>query len=177
MSFSLNKSGKYAIGIFLPLIIFETFLTSCATYKGVSTADPYEIEKRIRDEYRRLEGKHYCLNETESGRIDCSGFVKLVYKHVFNIELPRTTKEQVREGRAVTRDKLLAGDLVFFKLPKNSHHVGIFLSGNEFVHTSKKKGITVSQLDSHYWGNYYWTGRRILIYHPFSHTFRAYSNE
>jgi cell wall-associated NlpC family hydrolase len=162
MSFSSNTSGKYPIIIFFTLAIFGIFSTSCATFKRVSTTDSYEIEKRIRDEYKCWKGTRYCLYGTDSDGIDCSGFVKAVYKNVFNIDLPRTTKEQAKEGRPVKQDKLLAGDLVFFKPPKYSNHVGIFLSGKEFVHASKKKGITISQLDTYYWGKYYWTGRRIL---------------
>jgi cell wall-associated NlpC family hydrolase len=88
--------------------------------------------------------------------------VREVYTNIFNIQLPRTTEEQVKEGTFINRDELLAGDLVFFKPPDFPRHVGIFLSGKEFVHASKSKGVIISQIDSSYWGKYYWTGRRIL---------------
>jgi cell wall-associated NlpC family hydrolase len=102
------------------------------------------------------------LGGTGRGGIDCSGFVRAVYKNVFNIELPRTTKGQVKQGRPISRGELQAGDLVFFKPPTYPRHVGIFLNGNQFVHASKNKGVIISKIDGYYWGKYYWTARRIL---------------
>ena len=102
------------------------------------------------------------LGGTGSGGIDCSGFVKAVYKDVFNVDLPRTTKAQVRQGRPISFKELRAGDLVFFQPPTYPHHVGIYLGGSEFVHASKNQGVTLSNIDETYWGKYYWTARRIL---------------
>jgi cell wall-associated NlpC family hydrolase len=120
------------------------------------------IEKRLREEYRHWTGTRHRLGGTGRRGIDCSGFVQTVYKDVFNIELPRTTRDQVRQGQAVPFGKLRAGDLVFFKPPSYPRHVGIYLGGSEFVHASKNKGVTLSKIDRHYWGKYYWTARRIL---------------
>jgi len=94
--------------------------------------------------------------------LDCSGFVKVVYRNVFDIELPRTTKEQVKRGKPVRIQELQSGDLVFFRPPEYARHVGIYLSQSKFVHASKKKGVTESRIDPSYWGRYYWTARRIL---------------
>jgi cell wall-associated NlpC family hydrolase len=88
--------------------------------------------------------------------------VKAVYKDVFNVDLPRTTKAQVKQGRPIPLKRLQAGDLVFFKPPSYPRHVGIYLGGSEFVHASKNKGVTLSKIDPTYWGKYYWTARRIL---------------
>jgi cell wall-associated NlpC family hydrolase len=121
-----------------------------------------EIEKRLREEYRHWNGTRHRLGGTGSRGIDCSGFVKAVYKDVFNIDLPRTTRAQVGQGQPVSFGKLRAGDLVFFKPPSYPRHVGIYLGGSEFVHASKNKGVTVSKIDRYYWGKYYWTARRIL---------------
>ena len=159
-------------------VLAVLILTSaCATPPkppGVATNEPVhpqvakhdsadaEIEKRLREEYRHWEGTRHRLGGTGSRGIDCSGFVKAVYKDVFNIDLPRTTRAQVRQGQPVTFGKLRAGDLVFFKPPSYSRHVGIYLGGSEFVHASKNNGVTLSKIDRHYWGKYYWTARRIL---------------
>jgi cell wall-associated NlpC family hydrolase len=121
-----------------------------------------EIEKRIRDEYRRWKGTQHQLGGTGNRGIDCSGFVREVYKNVFNIDLPRTTNAQVKQGRPIPFNALQPGDLVFFKPSTYPRHVGIFLSESEFVHASKNKGVTVSKIDRYYWGKYYWTARRIL---------------
>lgn len=153
------------------------FAASCATQKGPKTTDSVavvpsqiakgypdskEIERRIRDEYLRWQGTRHRLGGTSLGGIDCSGFVKEVYQSIFNIELPRTTKEQVKRGTPVKKNQLQAGDLIFFNPPTYPRHVGIFLSENEFVHASKTEGVIISQIDKYYWGKYYWTARRIL---------------
>lgn len=124
--------------------------------------DDTDIGKRLRQEYRRWQGTQHRLGGSGRRGIDCSGFVKAVYRDVFNMELPRTTRMQVRYGRPVAFKKLRAGDLVFFKPPSYPRHVGIYLGGSEFVHASKNKGVTVSKIDKIYWGKYYWTARRIL---------------
>ena len=120
------------------------------------------IEKRLREEYRRWQGTRHRLGGTNNRGIDCSGFVKAVYKDVFNVDLPRTTKAQVKQGRSIPFKQLRPGDLVFFQPPTYPRHVGIYLSGLEFVHASKSKGVILSKIDQTYWGKYFWTARRIL---------------
>ena len=101
------------------------------------------------------------MGGTDKNGVDCSGFVWAVYKNVFKLDLPRTTKAQQRQGLPINRYALKSGDLVFFRPPDYPRHVGIYLSKNEFVHASKSKGVTISQIDPRYWGKYYWTARRI----------------
>jgi cell wall-associated NlpC family hydrolase len=88
--------------------------------------------------------------------------VKAVYKDLFNLDLPRTTKSQLKQGHSIPFKELRAGDLVFFQPPTYPRHVGIYLGASEFVHASKNKGVTLSKIDKTYWGKYYWTARRIL---------------
>jgi cell wall-associated NlpC family hydrolase len=153
------------------------FITSCSTNqkrpaittpvldrvgKAQRQSQTNNVEQRILEEYHLWKGTRHQLGGTGSKGIDCSGFVKAVYKDVFNINLPRTTKAQVRHGKSVSFDELQPGDLVFFTPPNYPRHVGIFLSRFQFVHASKTKGVTISNIDEYYWGKYYWTARRIL---------------
>jgi cell wall-associated NlpC family hydrolase len=135
-----------------------------ASRVGKATGHPQasNIEQRILDEYHRWKGTRHRLGGTGSKGIDCSGFIKAVYRDAFNINLPRTTTAQVRQGKSVSFNELQPGDLVFFKPPDYPRHVGIFLSRSQFVHASKTKGVTISKIDAYYWGKYYWTARRIL---------------
>jgi hypothetical protein len=161
----------------LTLFVICLLTASCATPPGPGSTESIEIdssgdlkghagsneiEKRIRDEYAQWKGTEHRLGGTDQSGIDCSGFVREVYKTLFNMDLPRTTKEQVKEGSPINRKNLQAGDLVFFKPLTYPRHVGIFLSENEFVHASKSKGVIISQIDPYYWGKYYWTARRVL---------------
>lgn len=121
-----------------------------------------EIEQQLRREYLRWQGIRHRLGGNGSGGIDCSGFVKAVYKDVFNVDLPRTTRVQVKQGRPISFKELRPGDLVFFQPPTYPRHVGIYIGRSEFVHASKNKGVTLSRIDEAYWEKYYWTARRIL---------------
>jgi cell wall-associated NlpC family hydrolase len=161
----------------LAFLTIFTLATSCATQTRTKTintlkiertpekahilSDSRQIEKRIRDEYMRWKGTRHRLGGTGRDGIDCSGFVQAVYKNIFKIELPRTAKQLMKQGRLIGRDDLQAGDLVFFKPPTYPDHVGIYLSREEFVHASKKRGVTISHIDQYYWGRYYLTARRI----------------
>jgi cell wall-associated NlpC family hydrolase len=102
------------------------------------------------------------LGGTDKNGIDCSGFVMMIYKKVFNIRLPRTTHNQIQFGAFVHPDRLQTGDLVFF-LPRESVlHVGIYLSNGEFVHISARKSVVISRMTAPYWTEAYKTSRRIL---------------
>ena len=167
MCFLSVISKRYLVAVLLFSLVLLTL--SCGANKpvvvGGSSGRHYsydEIERRIRKECIRLKGSACRLNESNRGALDCSGFVRTVYKNVFDMDLPRSSREQSRQGISIARDDLRAGDLVFFRPPDYSCHVGIFLSQDRFVHVSKKKGITISQIDPLYWSKYYWTGRRVF---------------
>lgn len=143
-----------------PLITPDTPLL---TQSGPSSPlDNQEIETLIRGEYRRWEGTTHRLGGSDHSGIDCSGFVKVVYHNLFRIDLPRTTKEQVRLGVPIIYHDMRAGDLVFFRPPDNPRHVGIYLREGQFVHASKSQGVTISPIDQTYWKRHFWTARRIL---------------
>lgn len=94
---------------------------------------------------------------------DCSGFARQIYKTIYRTELPRSTSEQVKEGRRVRRNKLREGDLVFFHGSRRRRvsHVGIYLKDGKFVHASTSRGVIVSRLDEEYWDEHWMRGRRI----------------
>lgn len=168
------KPIQFIKGLSLSFFIIWFAITGCATHKAsrytdsksprkaVRYTDSYEIEQKIRDEFKRWKGTQHILGGIGQKGIDCSGFVMEVYKKLFNIELPRTAIDQAKKGVLIGMDELQAGDLVFFRPPTFPHHVGIYLSGDKFVHTSKSKGVIISHIDSSYWTKYYWTARRIL---------------
>ena len=121
-----------------------------------------DIQKQLEAEYQRWRGTRHRMGGSNRSGIDCSGFVKAVYKNIFDMDLPRTTKAQASLGRPVKKADLQAGDLVFFNPPSYPRHVGIYLSNSKFVHASKTKGVTISQMDPYYWDKYFWTARRLL---------------
>lgn len=176
-AFKIFSSDRYLRFHWWPVLAAIFLIAACATpLKQSGVAPPGSaysqaaqqhlndaaIEKRLRQEYEKWKGIRHQLGGDGGRGIDCSGFVKVVYKDAFNVELPRTTRAQVNQGRPIPFKKLQPGDLVFFQPPTYSRHVGIYLGGSEFVHASKSKGVTLSRIDETYWRKYYWTARRIL---------------
>ncbi|MEI7694387.1 MAG: C40 family peptidase [Chlorobium sp.] len=89
--------------------------------------------------------------QTPAG-FDCSGFVRFMYEKVFNMTLPRSSREMSALGSKVSKEELQPGDLVFFhSKSKRINHVGIFIGNDTFIHSSLTKGITEDQLKYNYY--------------------------
>jgi cell wall-associated NlpC family hydrolase len=100
-------------------------------------------------------GTRYRMGGTtpEKG-FDCSGLVKYVMA-ALKLDLPRTAKQQAKQGLAVTKDtsRLLPGDLVTFGKTKKSSvsHIGIYIGDGRFIHASSAAGRVVeSSIDRPY---------------------------
>jgi len=95
--------------------------------------------------------------------IDCSAFVQEVFR-LIGIDLPRSAREQFSHGDPVDKEKLSAGDLVFFRTyaPFPSH-VGIYLGNNEFIHTSAKlRKVTIDSLSTPYYLKRFIGAKRLI---------------
>jgi len=111
--------------------------------------------------YDEWKGTRHRYGGLSRDGIDCSGFVQVGFRDLYEIELPRTTRDQARQGVDVARDGLEYGDLVFFKTGRRWRHVGIFLGGGRFLHVSSTLGVTISSLEERYWSRRYWKAVRI----------------
>ncbi len=103
-------------------------------------------------------------NNPEKG-VDCSGFVKHVYKETADISLPRSATEMSKQGEKIGRTELKPGDLVFFNTRKQPNsHVGIYAGDGEFVHasSSQSKQVMISNLYEKYWASRFNGARRVL---------------
>ncbi len=106
-------------------------------------------------------GVPYKLGGSTLKGIDCSAFVKKIYE-VFNIELPRTTREQFSAGKKVEKSQLEEGDLVFFRESGNRAHVGIYVGENQFVHASSySREVKIDDLDTPYYSRRFLRGVRV----------------
>ncbi len=108
-------------------------------------------------------GVPYRLGGNTLKGIDCSGFVKKMFE-IFNVQLPRTAREQLCIGKRVGREELEEGDLIFFKTRyANNAHVGIYIGNNEFVHASyRSKEVRVDSLETPYFKHRFVSGVRII---------------
>ena len=95
---------------------------------------------------------------------DCSAFVQLVYNRNHGFKLPRTSRDQAKQGKAVAKSNLQPGDLVFFDTDSNGsiNHVGIYIGGGDFIHSSPSNKVGINTLNSGYWKSKYKTARRVL---------------
>jgi cell wall-associated NlpC family hydrolase len=115
------------------------------------------------EEILSLLGTPYVWGGKDEDGIDCSAFTQRIFHNAFLVSLPRTTKEQIREGKTVPTSSLLFGDLLFFNTTGESpSHVGIFLDDELFAHASQSFGVTISSLESTYYKEKYIGARRIL---------------
>jgi peptidoglycan endopeptidase LytE len=97
-------------------------------------------------------GAPYRLGGSSVKGLDCSAFVKKIYAF-FDINLPRTAREQARVGKRIPRNELEVGDLVFFNTRRAFGHVGVYIGNNEFVHASsgRARSVKVDTLDKPYY--------------------------
>lgn len=95
--------------------------------------------------------------------VDCSALMQHLFSESISLSLPRTTGEQMRRGKAVSRGELKPGDLVFFQTGHRRRHVGVFIGGDEFIHASTREGVTISSLNNQYWRAHYQAARRVAV--------------
>ena len=98
------------------------------------------------------------------GTGDCSSFVQYVSEQN-GVNLPRTAESQYNssKGKAVSKDQLQVGDVVFFQGTYKSgiSHVGIYAGNGKFIHNSSSKGgTTISDLSDSYYTQHYAGARR-----------------
>jgi hypothetical protein len=116
-----------------------------------------------------LTGTHYKYggNSPETG-MDCSGFVRYVFKESFGRILPRSAEEISHVGASVEDHELQPGDLVFFNTLKRAFsHVGIYLGENKFIHAPSAGGkVRVESMDLQYWKKRFNGARRLIGLEP-----------
>ena len=123
-----------------------------ATSQSKRSASNKPSDRILKQAYNYL-GAPYRLGSSlkTSRATDCSGFVQFIYQKS-NIDLPRSSTEQAREGQVVTRTlnlaRLLPGDLLFFgNRRRHINHVGIYLGEGKMIHASNSRHkVVISDL-------------------------------
>ncbi|GAA5220886.1 hypothetical protein GCM10025777_15160 [Membranihabitans marinus] len=101
-------------------------------------------------------GAPYRYGGASNKGFDCSGLVYYSFvKH--NFTLPRTAHDMMNYGKKVDRQKVMPGDLAFFKnVGRKIDHVAIVYktdkTGVWLLHSTTSKGVVLQSLDeSKYW--------------------------
>lgn len=119
---------------------------------------------------------YYLWGGTVGPNYDCSGLMQAAFASV-GIWLPRDSYQQQMFTQPIPLDELLPGDLVFFASEEKINHVGLYLGGKRYIHSSGKEtgnnciGINIlSELEDKVSQCYYWQfrggGRVVRSYEP-----------
>ncbi|MFB2121322.1 C40 family peptidase [Parapedobacter sp. 2B3] len=93
---------------------------------------------------------------TDHRGLDCSAFVGLVMREVYDKDVPRASKDMAEHIKRKYERQLTEGDLVFFSFGRgNIDHVGIYLHNHKFVHVSTSKGVIISDLRDPWYYKYF----------------------
>ena len=123
------------------------------------TPTPIPMGEQAVNLARQYLGVPYVWGGTTPNGFDCSGLVQYVYKQL-GINISRTTYTQVNDGRAVTKDELKAGDLIFFANSGGVHHVGIYIGNGQFIHAPQTGDVVkIANLSDR---KDFYTARRIV---------------
>jgi cell wall-associated NlpC family hydrolase len=128
---------------------------------AIKAANP-QRQRVIQTAYALI-GTPYRYGGNGLGGIDCSALVKLSYRDA-GLEVPRTARELFAASQRIAARQLKPGDLLFFT-PHGSQvsHVGIYLSGDTFIHASPSRGqVSMSSLSLPYWQRS-WAGAGTLL--------------
>ncbi|TCO47525.1 cell wall-associated NlpC family hydrolase [Kribbella antiqua] len=102
-----------------------------------STASNSTFRARVLREAAKLKGTPYRYGGTTTRGFDCSGYTGYVYKKAGK-KLPRTSRQQYKAVKHISRKAAKPGDLVFFKSGGGGvYHVGIYAGGNTLWHASR----------------------------------------
>ncbi len=101
-------------------------------------------------------------NTPEAG-MDCSGFIRYVFKKSLGITLPRTAREMSKIGKKIPLEEIQAGDLIFFNTRRGSNtHIGMYIGNNQFIQSPNTGSqIQITNLVG-YWRNHINGVKRIV---------------
>ncbi|BFN31423.1 NlpC/P60 family protein [Vibrio harveyi] len=156
--------------LFFPLI-FSVLLSACSSGPDPETQvnASLPVNQLLSDNqdlyqfYNEWEGTPYRLGGTKKSGIDCSAFVQKAFVEAYKMSLPRTTRQQSKQGVEMSWSDAQQGDLVFFKTKRSTYHVGIYLGNKQFMHASTSKGVIISRIDNPYWASKFWQVRRVTM--------------
>lgn len=152
------RNIKYAFIVLMTLALWAC-ASSSPFSEPAALSSPDQARPLLERYYQVWKGTPYRYGGTSRRGIDCSAFVQQLYQTVYGIQIPRATRQQKGWGQPV-QTPFKTGDLVLFKIPGKSNHIGVYLEQNRFVHASSSKGVVISSLDNPYWRKHFWQARR-----------------
>ncbi|USB32327.1 C40 family peptidase [Paenibacillus sp. YPG26] len=165
-----RRIGKAIVGISLSLLVSMSgniLLTSESAHAAsTATAASSTAANRIIASGKTFLGTPYKFGAKTgvTRSFDCSSFTQYLYKKV-GVRIPRSSRDQSKAGKYVSKSKLKAGDLVFSDTNRDGviNHVSIYIGNGKLLHTYRVGiGVTISTFKGSTWDRTYVTARRVL---------------
>ncbi len=128
---------------------------------GTVSESANSIGAKLVAEAKKHLGKKYVWGATGPNTFDCSGLTQYCHKKM-GINIPRTSLEQSRSGKSVSKSNLQMGDLIFWKTTSAPvGHVGMYIGNGQFIHAPNSRSVVkIDSLSSSYYSNKYVNARR-----------------
>lgn len=154
----LNKSIKAIVGCFvlsLPAYSFayEPAANDIAGIEVVHQGSNDKIGNMLLQSVSLIGIPYKWGGNTPSSGLDCSGFIRYIFKKSLGITLPRTANEMADLGRVIPLNQLEPGDLLFFKISggRRITHMGMYLGQGKFIQSPRTgKNIEISDFNQFY---------------------------
>lgn len=129
---------------------------------------PY-LAQQIVNNAMQFEGVRYRGGGTTTEGMDCSGMVYTTFK-IFDITLPRSSRDMAKAGREIKLSDVRKGDLLFFdnnRSRRGINHVGIVTEITPegevlFLHSSTSSGVIVSSMKEPYYDKTFVQANRVI---------------
>ncbi|MGL5330949.1 MAG: SH3 domain-containing protein [Peptostreptococcaceae bacterium] len=141
------------------------YLSTSNSSSGGSTPTNSNKAKAVVDLAHKQLGKPYVWGAEGPSSFDCSGLQYYIFKKGAGVNLPRTSKEQSKFGKTVSRSDLKPGDLIFSSTDGSGSvsHVGVYVGNNEMIHAPKPGDVVKkTKINNSYWNNAYLWSKRVL---------------
>lgn len=104
----------------------------------------------------------YVLGGNSERGIDCSNLIKRIYEEVYESNLDGNVNSLFPKCNVLeAKDMAAEGDLVFFKINKNTpSHVAIYLQHGVFAHATLKGGVMLNNVEESYYARYFYQAAR-----------------
>jgi cell wall-associated NlpC family hydrolase len=170
MRFNWKKKACSLLLLFPFIFIFSAFTNNNTIHDTISEVSNFSSEDKSVVEFRseliekanKYIGSRYRSNGAGPKAFDCSGFTSFVFSN-YGLQLERSSRNQSKVGKRVPIYSAQPGDLVFFAVKGNVHHVGIIVKneGNQLwmIHSSTSRGVIVEEI----LGSAYWRKRLLLV--------------
>lgn len=127
------------------------------------------LAQQIVNNAMQFEGVRYRGGGTTREGMDCSGMVYATFK-IFDITLPRSSRDMAKAGEEVKLEEAKKGDLLFFannRSRKGINHVGLVTEVTpegevKFLHSATHGGVIISSMSESYYERTFVQANRVV---------------